>query len=81
VPGELTGLLFALQAQLGGRMRLVASLEDPTGLQAVALAEHPTRPELMLLCSDRDQDTTVVMLTMDGVRQLIDALTAWLGGR
>jgi hypothetical protein len=79
--GELDALMFALQAQLGGRLNVVAQLEDPAGLQAVIVAEHPQRPELMLLCADRDQDTTVVMLTMDGTRELIDRLTDWLGAR
>jgi hypothetical protein len=78
---QLDGLLFALQNSMGGPLRVVTQLEDQSGLQAVALAEHPRRPELLLLCADRDQDTTVVVLTMDGTRQLIDGLTEWLGSR
>ncbi len=78
---QLDALLFALSGSLDGPLRVVVELEDPAGLQAVAIAEHPHRPELLLLCADRDQDTTVVVLTMDGARQLIDALTGWLGTR
>lgn len=68
--------LAAMVAQLGAQVLL--AMDDQDDRQALALLEHRTEQQLVLGIMDREDGMAAVVIELDGVRKLAEALTAWL---